>query len=219
MQYRIQRESSRGSPGNRTTLYPGNRGPQVKLLQNKLVAADEYRVWKPAVFDTQTKGAVVSFQEKMHLKPDGIVGRRTWAALDSVARGEALSDEDRIRLLTAETEARALFMAGQYQAALTKIMTVYGDPVVATKPKFLAVTIWNIAYIHHKMAFVKGISEADKKKKLEEAISWYQEMVAREGISHDNIADAAIRIRECRLGLPPTGKGELQKAKGAMDPA
>lgn len=58
----------------------GDRGQQVKKLQEKLNELGETLV-ADGVFGVGTHGALVAFQAKHGLTPDGIVGRRTREAL------------------------------------------------------------------------------------------------------------------------------------------
>lgn len=64
------------APTIRPTLRQGSRGPQVRVLQQNLggLAVD-------GVFGPTTTVAVRKFQRANGLKPDGVVGRGTWAAL------------------------------------------------------------------------------------------------------------------------------------------
>jgi peptidoglycan hydrolase-like protein with peptidoglycan-binding domain len=62
----------------RPTLRRGASGPLVAVVQNKIGVAG------PDVFGPKTEAAVREFQRKRALVPDGIVGPRTWAALDVI---------------------------------------------------------------------------------------------------------------------------------------
>ena len=63
----------------RPTLRRGSVGADVKTLQQKLgIDADGF-------FGPNTESAVRAFQRSRQLVPDGIVGPKTWAALDGVA--------------------------------------------------------------------------------------------------------------------------------------
>lgn len=58
------------------TIHAGSAGPWVRSLQ--------MRLGKLAItgkFGKHTEAAVLAFQRKHHLTPDGIVGRNTWKAL------------------------------------------------------------------------------------------------------------------------------------------
>lgn len=67
--------SNNGAPG-RPTLRRPNTGEQVKQLQQKL------RLDVDGEFGSATEAAVRAFQRNAGLVPDGIVGPKTWAALD-----------------------------------------------------------------------------------------------------------------------------------------
>jgi Putative peptidoglycan binding domain/N-acetylmuramoyl-L-alanine amidase len=63
----------------RPTLRRGNRGDLVKQIQAKV------KVTVDGIFGPITEAAVRRFQRDHQLVPDGIVGPRTWASLDTVA--------------------------------------------------------------------------------------------------------------------------------------
>lgn len=64
-------------PVNRPTLKQGHRGTHVGYLQQLLsLVVDD-------IFGPKTRTAVVNFQKKHELLPDGIVGQMTWLALTS----------------------------------------------------------------------------------------------------------------------------------------
>lgn len=68
----------------RGVLREGSEGEEVKGLQTLLVAKG-YPVGEiDGNFGTDTKAAVVSFQEASGLMADGIVGKNTWAQLDII---------------------------------------------------------------------------------------------------------------------------------------
>lgn len=196
----------------RPTLYQGSTGPYVELLQNKLRGTGE-NIQVDGIFGSDTKAKVQKFQEAMKLDVDGVVGRRTWEALDAVSRGEAVSDAEQDQINTQKRVAEAYYIAGDYQAALDAFLSLYAEPKLAAKPMSLTITIWNIASCHHQLAFAADASPEQKQQRLDQAISWYQECVMREGVESDMIADAATRIRECRLGQPPTSRSELEMQK------
>jgi hypothetical protein len=64
------------------TLRKGDRGDEVKALQERLNALGYDCGEADGVFGTRTKNAVVRFQTDHQLDPDGVVGRKTWAALE-----------------------------------------------------------------------------------------------------------------------------------------
>lgn len=63
-------------------LRKGDRGDEVKDLQERLNALGYDCGNVDGVFGTRTKNAVVRFQTDNGLDPDGIVGGKTWAVLD-----------------------------------------------------------------------------------------------------------------------------------------
>ncbi len=73
-------------------LRQGSAGQDVITLQYLLDIISEYYPGIPApaqdgIFGSGTKQAVVAFQQRMGLVPDGIVGRDTWNALYAAWRG------------------------------------------------------------------------------------------------------------------------------------
>src|SRR3954468_10537145 len=62
----------------------GSKG-DVTLLQTRL-NEDGASLTVSGLFDQETKAAVIAFQGRHGLKPDGIVGIRTWGALDELER-------------------------------------------------------------------------------------------------------------------------------------
>ncbi len=71
------------------SLKQGACGPEVENLQRQLVAAGFEPGKLDGVFGPKTKVAVMAFQRARGLEVDGIVGLRTWEALDS-RRGSGL---------------------------------------------------------------------------------------------------------------------------------
>jgi len=64
------------------TLKQGSTGSQVKLLQRLLNLKNGKKVVdEDGVFGPKTTGEVNSFQVRNWLKPDGVVGAQSWAAL------------------------------------------------------------------------------------------------------------------------------------------
>ena len=61
-------------------LRQGDRGDAVVDLQNELIEAG-YRLWADGDFGQNTREAVVDFQTRHGLTPDGVVGPRTWGFL------------------------------------------------------------------------------------------------------------------------------------------
>jgi len=74
-----------GAPAGRATLRRGAAGPLVKEVQKKL------RVDADGIFGAGTEAAVRAFQRTRGMVPDGIVGPKTWAALDLIATQVAVA--------------------------------------------------------------------------------------------------------------------------------
>lgn len=64
----------------------GSTGQRVLDVQNALNVAG-YRVARDGQFGPATRTAVISFQKKHGIAPDGVVGPATWAALRTVVHG------------------------------------------------------------------------------------------------------------------------------------
>lgn len=62
-------------------LKQGNTGETVRTVQRKLKNWGYYKGAVDGIFGSQTKSAVIYFQRKNKLTPDGIVGKKTLAAL------------------------------------------------------------------------------------------------------------------------------------------
>jgi Putative peptidoglycan binding domain/D-alanyl-D-alanine carboxypeptidase len=70
-----------GRPVPKIVLTLGDRGPEVKLLQQRLNAIGGASISADGVFGHGTFVAVVAFQASVGLTADGAVGEKTWAAL------------------------------------------------------------------------------------------------------------------------------------------
>lgn len=96
------------------TLKKGDKGPDVKALQVKLIAKG-YKLPKYGAdgdFGSETETAVKAFQKDHGLNPDGIVGEKTW---------EALEDDTPIQYYKVTvshlTESNAKALCGMYEYA------------------------------------------------------------------------------------------------------
>ncbi|MCG7428068.1 peptidoglycan-binding protein [Helcobacillus sp. ACRRO] len=67
----------------RPTLRLGSRGAAVKDLQNRLRQVTSWRGAADGVFGKATRSGVIAFQKSKRLAADGVVGAKTWAALDA----------------------------------------------------------------------------------------------------------------------------------------
>jgi len=70
-------------PKGRFYLHPGDRGPDVTELQNRLLELGAPIGRADDIYGDRTLQAVMSFQRAEGLTPDGVVGDDTWAALDA----------------------------------------------------------------------------------------------------------------------------------------
>jgi peptidoglycan hydrolase-like protein with peptidoglycan-binding domain len=74
------------SPPGQVPNYPGaplrlgSRGVHVSTVQQRLRILRK-NIVADGVFGLQTQQAVVVFQKERRLKPDGVIGPRTWTAL------------------------------------------------------------------------------------------------------------------------------------------
>ena len=71
------------SPVEGVSMKKGNKGAQVKALQEKLKELGYYKETPTSTYDTNTIGAVRSFQKKNGLKADGTAGAETQKAIYS----------------------------------------------------------------------------------------------------------------------------------------
>jgi g-D-glutamyl-meso-diaminopimelate peptidase len=69
------------------TVRLGSQGPFVELLQLALYRAGFLNTAPDGIFGLKTQAAVLNFQKSYSLTQDGIVGRYTWAALNSWLTG------------------------------------------------------------------------------------------------------------------------------------
>ena len=64
-----------------SVLTLGDRGPEVVALQERLNKADGAGLSTDGVFGIGTRAAVIAFQARRGLQPDGVVGPKTKEAL------------------------------------------------------------------------------------------------------------------------------------------
>lgn len=74
--------SAGGAPGLVARLRQGSRGTEVTRLQQRLNAVGiRPSLSADGVFGAKTRTAVVAFQRRVNITPDGIVGPQTWTRL------------------------------------------------------------------------------------------------------------------------------------------
>lgn len=75
-------EATPTDPKGRPYLHPGDEGDDVAAMQRRLLDLG-YPVEDSGVYDDATLAAVLTFQRSQQLAADGVVGTKTWAALDA----------------------------------------------------------------------------------------------------------------------------------------
>lgn len=80
--------SQANGPAERPPLGPGDRGAEVKELQETLKTLGYYEGVADGVYDISTVTAVSKFQESAGLQADGVVGITTWERLLSARNGQ-----------------------------------------------------------------------------------------------------------------------------------
>ena len=182
----------------------GASGPAVSELQEKLsLVVAEAKLNVTGHFDSHTDEVVKRFQVQSALKPDGIAGPHTWAALDSLRGGTEVGEEDQTRLVAAVREANALFDAGNVEGALADYMVIYSDKVAAHKAARGGL-VFNIAGCHHRLGH------------FSEAISFYEEAMGLPGVGADVGGSAAENLRRARLHQPYQGTKEMEAERAAF---
>jgi peptidoglycan hydrolase-like protein with peptidoglycan-binding domain len=68
------------------TVRLNDQSPAVKMLQEKLLSLGLKPGTSDGIFGPRTYQAVVAYQVKNRLTPDGIVGRQTWSKLLGLVR-------------------------------------------------------------------------------------------------------------------------------------
>ncbi len=99
----------------RKTLQSGSRGALVRTLQETLNALGYQAGTVDGVFGPNTRAAVLSFQQAAKLDADGIVGPKTWAALDQAETAEMPTQYTVV--IPGLTAAEAAALMNQYPEA------------------------------------------------------------------------------------------------------
>jgi hypothetical protein len=212
---------------DKPTLYIGSRGPAVVALQRQLRSSSpgSAATAVDGIFGPQTREHVISFQEYMGLKPDGIVGRETWRTLDYISRGDDIDPEEQKEITEDRLEALVMYEAGDFKGAKEGFEEVYLSDPLKGKPLQRAGVAYNIGLCIQQLA-AKGESE-DKVVQdtlFKDAISWFFEAANTPGKAArivDIQADSLERIRECRAKEPPKGEpfglGQLDEPEKAIE--
>jgi peptidoglycan hydrolase-like protein with peptidoglycan-binding domain len=81
----LYNQTSHGSTSNQPLLRRGFQGDAVRKLQGALKASGDYSGQIDGDFGPNTEAAVKSFQNRVGLVVDGVVGERTWQKVDQIA--------------------------------------------------------------------------------------------------------------------------------------
>ena len=91
----------------------GSTGSQVSEIQSRLKKWGYYNGAVDGIFGTQTRNAVIKFQKKNGLTPDGIVGSKTLAALGISEKSSYNSADYELLARIISAEARGESYLGQ----------------------------------------------------------------------------------------------------------
>ena len=91
----------------------GSTGSQVSEIQSRLKNLGYYNGAVDGIFGTQTRDAVIKFQKKNGLTPDGIVGSKTLAALGISEKNSYSSADYELLARIISAEARGESYLGQ----------------------------------------------------------------------------------------------------------
>ena len=110
--------------GNYASLRKGASGDRVKIMQQALIQLKYLSGKADGKFGKQTQAAVIAFQKKQNLDPDGVAGKKTLTALEkAVSNGSTSSTASSSS--TAETAASAQSAASSSESqSATSAVTV-----------------------------------------------------------------------------------------------
>lgn len=129
----VRRADGVEARGSRPVLRQGSHGAWVLDLQNQLTRLGYTLGRQDGAFGSRTLAAVVAFQADNHLTPDGIVGDRTWAALEAAER-RPMRDVTRADLASSRTIQAAT--EGKGIAAVTASVGGIGAAVAAAEEAY-----------------------------------------------------------------------------------
>ena len=150
----VQRQPGGAVASERRTLRFGSTGEDVKQLQMKLHKLrerehdrdEQRRARIDGIFGPLTREDVIDFQTDTGLDADGIVGPRTWDALDTLVPGTP--DEGTEQVLNDRFGAAlALEDSGQYDAALAEFEAIVA---VSTTPEMGVTALANVGVCHQQ---------------------------------------------------------------------
>jgi hypothetical protein len=165
-----------------------NESVRVAKIKLNLLGADPpLNAHTP--FDEATTKATKAFQRRHQLTDDGVIGAKTWAALDELTSPIA-PDEAHLAFIDAQLlEARTLSRAGLDDEAMTIYEALYDDR--QAPPEMRVALTFKMATIHHRRG------------DFDQALSLYGEYLNLPAIDAVARRDALQRIREARSHQPP----------------
>jgi hypothetical protein len=195
-------------PEQRPVLQAGSTGEWVKALQTKLQATrGRTGLVVSGTFDSATRKAVVEVQQMLGAKPDGIVGPKTWEAIDNVSGGAAFSADSFKVLHDKAMAAVTLADAGQFGPALAGFKEVYADPNMTAKPELRTTVVLEIGRCEHGLGNFGA------------AIARYQEAASTPGADSLDKMLASEWTREASLGQPPSTREAIVTRSQQPQPA
>jgi len=189
-QQAFEREG-RPEASDRPLLKPGMTAPEVIDLRLELnLAGANPAVPMGAVYDEQLRTAVLAFQRSVALVPDGHVGPKTWGALDFIARDRIPDAAERDEMTARMSVALRAKRAGDFVGAAALLRGLYHNAKLP--PEVRLHFIFPLAECEHALG------------NFDEAIGLYREFLAAPLIDDIHRRDASQRLREARLGRPPS---------------
>lgn len=126
MQAPINTQANANIQTNKLVLQRGSQGASVEELQRLLTHWGSYNGDIDGIFDIVVENAVKSYQHRVFLKEDGIVGNLTWQALYKGAP---------VNMPVLQKGSK-----GQIVVTLQRLLQTTGDFTAATSPNFGSAT-------------------------------------------------------------------------------
>lgn len=200
----------------------GSRDKAVKTLQMKL-GRKSFRDSDDkldGIFGPRTRADVVQFQTTHGLTPDGVVGAKTWNALDTYTP-EAVHEEDEVSADAVFAQGLAALNAGNYELGVTLYTTLLGMPGMSSKETTVGALI-NRGVCYQNLGKF-GLAVADYERGLESAhtsterrallLAYLQR--ARRNLAPDAKLEGAVDGKGDGGGI----KARPDLAPGSTDPA